>query len=131
MVFDIRAEDEDLADEFLADLDGASKSIAADASVERSRFVFLSRTKPTPCDRRLQGMLEKGAAIHGLSTMRLASGAGHDAAFVAKIAPSAMLFIPCLNGRSHAPEEWAEPAALAAGTLAMLEAVRMLDGAGS
>ena len=73
-------------------------------------------------------MLENGAGMHGLSTLRLASGAGHDAAFLAKITPSAMLFIPCLEGRSHAPEEWTEPAALAAGAVATLEALRSLDG---
>ena len=59
--------------------------------------------------------------------MPLASGAGHDAAFVSRIAPSAMLFVPCKDGKSHAPEEWAEPDALAAGAAVMLEAVRRFD----
>ena len=59
--------------------------------------------------------------------MRLASGAGHDAVFMARIGPSAMLFIPCRQGRSHTPEEWAEPKALEAGALTLLEAVRELD----
>ena len=127
MVFDIRAETDSLLEKFLADLDVVSTAIAAEMKVARTGFALLSRTKPTLCDRSLQAMLEKGAAMHGLSTLRLASGAGHDAAFLAKITPSAMLFIPCLNGRSHAPEEWAEPAALAAGAIAMLEAVRSLD----
>jgi beta-ureidopropionase / N-carbamoyl-L-amino-acid hydrolase len=128
MVFDIRAETDALLERFLAELDVASAAIADEMKVARTGFALLSRTKPTLCDRNLQEMLEKGAAMHGLSTLRLASGAGHDAAFLAKIAPSAMLFIPCLEGRSHAPEEWAEPAALAAGAIAMLEAVRSLDG---
>jgi len=57
----------------------------------------------------------------------IASGAGHDAAFVARIAPSAMLFIPCRDGKSHAPEEWAEPDALAAGTAVIAEAVLRFD----
>ncbi len=59
--------------------------------------------------------------------MPLASGAGHDAVFVARIAPSAMLFIPCRDGKSHAPEEWAEPDAIAAGAATLYEAVRLLD----
>ena len=63
--------------------------------------------------------------------MSLASGAGHDAAFVARFAPSAMLFIPCLNGKSHAPEEWAEPDALATGAATLYEAVRFMDGQNS
>jgi beta-ureidopropionase / N-carbamoyl-L-amino-acid hydrolase len=127
MVFDIRSEADALAQEFLAGLDIASQSIAADMNVARPTFKLLSRTQPTVCDGRLQDMLKQGAAMHDLSTMQLASGAGHDAAFVARIAPSAMLFVPCRDGRSHAPEEWAEPAAIAGGALAMLEAVRLLD----
>jgi N-carbamoyl-L-amino-acid hydrolase len=127
MVFDIRAETDALLERFLAELDVASAAIADEMKVARTGFALLSRTKPTLCDRGLQEMLEKGAGMHGLSTLRLASGAGHDAAFLAKITRSAMLFIPCLEGRSHAPEEWAEPAALAAGAVAMLEALRLLD----
>ena len=38
-----------------------------------------------------------------------------------------MLFVPCRGGKSHAPEEWAEPAALAAGAAVLREAVRNLD----
>jgi N-carbamoyl-L-amino-acid hydrolase len=60
--------------------------------------------------------------------MQLASGAGHDAAFIARIAPSAMLFIPCRDGKSHAPEEWTEKHQVAAGAAALYEAVRLLDG---
>jgi beta-ureidopropionase / N-carbamoyl-L-amino-acid hydrolase len=127
MIFDIRAETDALLETFLTELDAASQSVAAEMNVVRSGFALLSRTRPTLCDERLQKMLESGAAAHGLSTMRLASGAGHDAAFLAKIAPSAMLFIPCLKGKSHTPEEWAEPAALAAGAVTLLEAVRLLD----
>jgi N-carbamoyl-L-amino-acid hydrolase len=49
---------------------------------------------------------------------------------MARIGPSAMLFIPCRQGRSHTPEEWAEPKALEAGTMTLLEAVRVLDRQG-
>ncbi|MGO4840293.1 M20/M25/M40 family metallo-hydrolase, partial [Rhizobiaceae sp. 2RAB30] len=57
------------------------------------------------------------------------SGAGHDAAFVARFAPSAMVFVPCRDGRSHAPEEWAEPDAIAAGAATIYEAVLRFDAA--
>jgi N-carbamoyl-L-amino-acid hydrolase len=127
MVLDIRAEADPLLERFVTELDAASRSIAAGANVVRVGFVLLSRTRPTPCDERLLAMLQRGAAVHGFSTRRLASGAGHDAAFLAQAAPSAMLFIPCLKGRSHAPEEWAEPASLAAGAATLLEATQYLD----
>jgi N-carbamoyl-L-amino-acid hydrolase len=128
MVFDIRAEDDGLLQEFLADLDERSGAVAAAANIGRPGFKLLSRTRPTQCDEGLLGLLRQGAARHGLTTMRLASGAGHDAVFMARIGPSAMLFIPCLKGRSHTPEEWAEPKDLEAGALTLLEAVRALDG---
>ncbi|MFL9826691.1 M20/M25/M40 family metallo-hydrolase [Rhodoplanes sp. SY1] len=57
----------------------------------------------------------------------MASGAGHDAAFVSRIAPAAMLFIPCRDGRSHCPEEWSEPGEVAAGTTVLAEAVCRID----
>jgi N-carbamoyl-L-amino-acid hydrolase len=45
--------------------------------------------------------------------MPLASGAGHDAAFVSQIAPAAMIFVPSKGGRSHTPEEWTDLEAIA------------------
>ncbi|MBX9844685.1 MAG: Zn-dependent hydrolase [Xanthobacteraceae bacterium] len=128
MVFDIRAEDHVMVDEFLAELDAESKAAAARFGVTRSQFNTLSSTKPTICDRHLRAVLKRGAEALGYSTMSLASGAGHDAAFVARIAPSAMLFIPCRDGKSHAPEEWTEKHQAASGAATLYEAVRMLDG---
>jgi N-carbamoyl-L-amino-acid hydrolase len=131
IVFDIRAEDDGLLQGFIADLDERSRAVAAAANVARPGFKLLSRTRPTHCDEALQGLLQQGAARHGFSTMWLASGAGHDAVFMARIGPSAMLFIPCLKGRSHTPEEWAEPKDLESGATTLLDAVRALDGEGA
>ncbi|HWC02067.1 MAG TPA: M20 family metallo-hydrolase [Methylomirabilota bacterium] len=60
---------------------------------------------------------------------RLTSGASHDANHIARLCPIGMLFIACRYGRSHCPEEWAEPAHLAAGTRVLLELVLRLDAA--
>jgi N-carbamoyl-L-amino-acid hydrolase len=60
----------------------------------------------------------------------MASGAGHDSVFLARVAPAAMVFVPCKKGKSHAAEEWAEPEALAAGASTVAEAVMRLDVAG-
>lgn len=128
MVFDIRAENHAMIGEFLGALDAESQAIAERYHVKRARYDVLSSTKPTICDKHLLDLLKRGAQALGFSTMPLASGAGHDAAFVARIAPSAMVFIPCRDGKSHAPEEWTEKHQLAAGTAALYEAVRLLDG---
>ena len=127
VVFDIRAEDRALSKEFIAELDGSTAAIASECGVERARFALLSDTAPVACDARLADALARSAARLGLSVLRLASGAGHDAAFLARIAPSAMLFVPCRGGKSHTPEEWADPGALAAGAAVLLETTRLID----
>jgi N-carbamoyl-L-amino-acid hydrolase len=127
VVFDIRAEDHALATEFFAELDRASAAIAVAARVERRHCALLSNATPAVCDPRLRALLAQSAEQLGYSTIPLASGAGHDAAFVSRIAPSAMLFVPCRGGKSHAPEEWAEPDALAAGAAVLREVVRRFD----
>ena len=128
LVLDIRAEDHGMIGEFTQALDEKSLAIAAQWNVARAQYNVLSSTKPTICDRHLLDLLKRGAEGLGFSTMPLASGAGHDAAFVARIAPSAMLFIPCRDGKSHAPEEWTEKEQIAAGAATLYEAARLLDG---
>jgi N-carbamoyl-L-amino-acid hydrolase len=127
VVFDIRAEDRALSQQFIAELDGSTGTIAKECTVERARFALLSDTAPVACDARLGDALARSAARLGLSVLRLASGAGHDAAFIARIAPSAMVFVPCRGGKSHTPEEWADPSALAAGAAVLFETTRLID----
>ena len=87
----------------------------------------LSQTLPTGCSQLVQDTIEKAATAAGLSSTRLPSGAGHDGVFVARIAPMGMIFVPCRDGRSHAPEEWAEPADCANGARVLAETLILLD----
>ncbi|WP_066249981.1 Zn-dependent hydrolase [Neobacillus drentensis] len=50
-------------------------------------------------------LLEKSASSLGYSNRRMVSGAGHDAQFIASFVPTAMLFVPSINGKSHCEEE--------------------------
>jgi beta-ureidopropionase / N-carbamoyl-L-amino-acid hydrolase len=127
LVIDARSDNRALVEEFRQLIDEAVTSIAERCRVECSRNATLSDTMPAVCDRALLGLLDASASDLGFTTMEMASGAGHDAAFISRIAPAAMLFIPCRNGKSHAPEEWAEPEALSAGTAVMGEAVLRFD----
>ena len=129
IVIDARASDTALTDRFAAEIAADSLAIAERARVERSGFEILSDGVPAQCDPGLRDHLRAAADRLGLSLIEIASGAGHDAAFMARICPSAMLFIPCLGGMSHTPDEWAEPAELAKGTAVLLEAVRRYDAA--
>ncbi|MBP1975890.1 N-carbamoyl-L-amino-acid hydrolase [Cohnella thailandensis] len=57
-------------------------------------------------DQAVVGAIEASAADYGYSSKRMASGAGHDAQFVASYLPSAMIFVPSVNGQSHCEEEF-------------------------
>jgi N-carbamoyl-L-amino-acid hydrolase len=57
----------------------------------------------------------------------LASGAGHDATWMGRIAPSGMIFVRCRDGRSHCPEEYAAPDDIAAGLAALAQTLLVLD----
>jgi N-carbamoyl-L-amino-acid hydrolase len=129
VVIDVRTTEPALTQDFVAAIDAESAGYARAARVERTGFATLSEGPPVACDPTLRQVLRDSAQALGLSATDLASGAGHDAAFMARICPSAMVFIPCRDGKSHAPEEWAEPEAIAAGTAVMLRAVQQLDRA--
>ncbi|MDE2394461.1 MAG: Zn-dependent hydrolase [Burkholderiales bacterium] len=89
----------------------------------------LSRSRPTVCDPGLMREIEAAAAELDRPTLRLPSGAGHDAVYLARLAPAAMIFIPCEQGRSHRPEEAITPAQLADGTQVLLRTLQRLDRA--
>lgn len=127
LVIDARSEKAGLVQRFLVDLRSRVEEIAHATGVSLSRFDILSHNDPAACDGALQRVLAESATAMNRSAMPMASGAGHDAAFVSRIAPAAMLFVPSRGGRSHCPEEWTEPPALAAGAAVMLEAVRRID----
>jgi N-carbamoyl-L-amino-acid hydrolase len=64
----------------------------------------------------------------GLSHRDIVSGAAHDAVYLARVAPTAMVFVPCEGGISHNEIENARPEDLAAGCSVMLEAVLATAG---
>ena len=72
-------------------------------------------------DAALQDAIEAAAERLGQPHMRILSAAGHDARHMAPLCPSAMIFIPCRDGVSHAEHEWAEPAHVAAGADVLLQ----------
>ena len=68
--------------------------------------------------------LVRGAAARlGLSARDIVSGAGHDAVYVARRVPSAMIFVPCRDGLSHNEAESIEPVQAEAGCQVLFEAV--------
>jgi beta-ureidopropionase / N-carbamoyl-L-amino-acid hydrolase len=64
-----------------------------------------SITDPVLLDARIQDLIGAGAGRLGLSTLSMPSGAGHDAQNIATLAPTGMIFVPSVDGRSHSPAE--------------------------
>ena len=64
----------------------------------------------------------------GLPFRVLPSGAGHDAAIVARRAPSALVFVPCLDGVSHSPAESASAEDIAAAAELVATVIEQADG---
>ncbi len=93
---------------------------AAQVEVEVKDFWYFP---PTPFDPKLVEAVRAGAARYGYPHMDIISGAGHDAVYMARVAPSAMIFVPCEDGISHNEVENAKPADLAAGCNVLLHAI--------
>ncbi|WP_061499964.1 hydantoinase/carbamoylase family amidase [Acetobacter malorum] len=71
--------------------------------------------------------VEKSAQNLGCSARKIVSGAGHDAVYVARVVPTAMIFVPCWKGISHNEAESAEPHDVTAGANVLLHAVLQAD----
>ncbi len=83
---------------------------------------------PAPFDPALVGHVRQAAQALGLSHRDIVSGAGHDAVYVARTAPTAMIFVPCKDGISHNEVEDARPEHLAAGCDALLQVLLAAAG---
>jgi beta-ureidopropionase / N-carbamoyl-L-amino-acid hydrolase len=77
----------------------------------------------TPFDKGCIASVRRAAEEAGYSYRDIVSGAGHDAGYIAKVAPTAMIFVPCAEGISHNESESATPEDLAAGCNVLLRAV--------
>ena len=92
----------------LSELETGLFAIAAEVASTRG-LGFASRvvdkTSPVNVAPRLVGLIEKECRDLGYASMRMTSGAGHDAQILAAACDSGMIFIPCADGISHSPAE--------------------------
>ena len=86
----------------------------------------LARFAPVDFDDGVIDLVESVASGLELSTMRMPSGAGHDAQMMARICPSAMIFTPSRDGISHNPAEHTDPEDLEAGANVLLRVLLTL-----
>ncbi|MFZ3320725.1 MAG: allantoate amidohydrolase [Usitatibacter sp.] len=102
---DVRSAEDTVRRDAVRELEASLRSIAAERGVSIAWEPYFE-TDATPCDPRLQEAFARSVAAHGIAARSLPSGAGHDAIEIARIAPTAMLFVRCGNGGiSHNPLE--------------------------
>ncbi len=132
LTVDLRAAD----DASLSEMDAALRAACAQAGAKASMAIDVEQVvyfAPQPFERSMVAAVRQGADALGLSSMDVISGAGHDAVYVARVAPAAMIFVPCKDGISHNEIEDARPDHLEAGCNvllhAMLHAAQAVEGA--
>jgi len=124
---DLRNATDALCDAMDADLRACAARLAAQTGLAIS-LQTVSGYPAQPFDPACVAAVEQAAAALGHSCMRLVSGAGHDAVYMARLAPTGMIFVPCKDGISHNEIEDARPEHLAAGCDVLLQV--MLQRAG-
>ena len=127
LLIDARAEERAAMDLFSASVDRLAEQVARETGTAIAPPRRISDNMPTPGDPLVLDVLDAACEAVGARHRRMASGAGHDTAFMAKVTRAAMIFVPCLGGRSHAPEEFAETDDIALGAAVLFNAVIQLD----
>jgi len=112
-------------------MDADIRSVAAQLSAKTGLPIQIEQVSNYPAQPFHADCIDavaRAAAKLGYSHMRAVSGAGHDAVYMARLAPAGMIFIPCKDGISHNEIESAEPEHISAGCNVLLHA--MLERAG-
>ncbi|HEX4119186.1 MAG TPA: allantoate amidohydrolase [Verrucomicrobiae bacterium] len=122
---DVRHQDDATREAACESLRQSLGDVARRRQIESS-WQIIQKTSSAPCSAELSALLREAATKHQPQLMTLPSGAGHDAAVMAKITPVAMLFLRCKNGLSHHPDEWAAPEDIAVALATLSDFISLL-----
>jgi ureidoglycolate amidohydrolase len=125
MELDVRDTSEARRETMLAKIALGCQEVALRRGVTIRREM-INADPPAQCDPAVVAALRAAASQHHFKFQEMVSRAYHDSLFMSRIAPTAMLFIPCRGGVSHRPDEYASPEAIAQGTLVLAEALAEL-----
>jgi N-carbamoyl-L-amino-acid hydrolase len=123
---DIRDTDLKRRDAVMKLTEDAGNAIAAKRGVT-VQTELVNADAPATCAPVVVEALYEACKKHQQKFVPMVSRAYHDSLFMSRIAPTAMLFIPCRNGYSHRPDEYASPEDLARGTLVLAETLGALS----
>jgi N-carbamoyl-L-amino-acid hydrolase len=111
---DLRDSRLDTRSKALAEIRAAADAACARRGIKMT-FEEINADPPAAGDQKTVAIAETVCAELGLRSLRMVSRAYHDSLFMARVSPTTMIFIPCRNGWSHRPEEYATPEHIASG----------------
>ena len=122
LTIDLRHPDDATLSEMEEELRQACAAICDPAGIE-AVLDMIWYSPPIAFDKDCVGAVKQAAGAAGYDNMEIISGAGHDACYISRVAPTAMIFVPCEDGVSHNESESATPEDLAAGCNVLLYAM--------
>ncbi len=125
---DLRNSTDALVDQMAAEVQAYAAALATKTGLQ-IQFELVSSYPAQVFHKECVDAVAKAAQALGYSNMPAVSGAGHDAVYMARLAPTGMIFIPCKDGISHNEIEDAQPEHITAGCNVLLHA--MLERAGT
>ncbi|GLS87181.1 Zn-dependent hydrolase [Cypionkella aquatica] len=124
---DIRSPDQTKLDLMRGEVERAAHAVAAELGLGCS-IEAVGHFDPVTFDANLVNIVRQSAEKLGYSHMDIISGAGHDACWINRVAPTVMVMCPCVGGLSHNEAEEISPEWAAAGTDVLLHAVLEVAG---
>lgn len=112
-------------DGVLSAIENTCNAIAANRRVSIHKEL-LNADAPADCAPEIIGALTESCKKHNVPFISMVSRAYHDSLFISRVAPVAMLFIPCRNGYSHRPDEYASPEDIERGIVVLAETLATL-----
>ncbi|MEM7602268.1 MAG: M20/M25/M40 family metallo-hydrolase, partial [Verrucomicrobiota bacterium] len=123
---DFRDTDHEARDLALTRIEESAREIAERRGVVLG-WEFINADPPAICDPNLVSQIASHCEPLGFTYERMISRAYHDSLFMARLCPTSMIFIPCRNGWSHRPDEYATPEAIGKGTTLLAETLSHLS----
>ena len=126
LAVDLRDTEESRRNKVQHDIQSACDGVAARRKVA-IRLMPINADAPAQSSPEIVGALITACEVAQLPFRKMVSRAYHDSLFMARIAPVAMLFIPCRGGISHRPDEYAAPRDIARGVQVLAHTLALLS----
>ena len=123
---DLRDPDAAVIDAMEKDFVAATKRVGEELCLQIA-FTPISAEPAVRFDQDCIAAVRAAAQVSGFSTRDIVSRAGHDATYISRVAPTAMIFVPCKDGISHNEAEYSSKEQCAAGAQVLLQAVLDYD----